>query len=369
MSGSTGHSQFNSRLAELTAVALVASSTPRVGSTEGAAPHPAGAEADDIALSVTLDEHIFVDPYADHDYNGGGEFTYSGARAAHGLSIDPVLGLIDWAWGLPGTANAPAHALAGGLLIFTPSNLRVAEPVKGDRPYASLFFVSNGRRYVSPDSSVAYDSSLTLGELGLESADGVQRALHRLTNSPQPQGWDHQISAGGEPTARYSIARQALLGQDSLVGFDHMDLKWTTAASLGTVTEASIALNGRWGRIASPWWATTPEQSMYTLEPQPALPVVPAAISPELFTFGGVRFKVRAWNDFLEGQFRHSDLRYSPGEVNIALGEAWVGAELRTASGWELRYIMRWESPELRKGVDSRSFVWGSLEIQKSFGR
>jgi hypothetical protein len=365
----TGRSQFNSRLAELTAVALVAGSTPRlVGSAEAAAPQ----EANDIAVSITLDEHIFVDPYADHDYNGGGELTYSGARAAQWLSVDPPLGLIDWALGIAGTntsTSAPAHVLAGGLLIFTPQNLRATEPVKGDRPYASLFFVSNGRRYVAPDSSTAYDSSLTLGELGLESADGVQRALHRLTHSPQPQGWNHQISDGGEPTARYSIARQELLGQESLGGWDRLDWKWTSAASLGTVTEASIALNARWGRVASPWWATTPEQSMYILEPQPALPVVPAGISPELFVFAGSRFKVRAYNVFLEGQFRHSDLRYSPGEVNVALGEAWVGAELRTSSGWELRYIMRWESPELRAGLDSRSFVWGSLEIQKSFGR
>jgi hypothetical protein len=148
-----------------------------------------------------------------------------------------------------------------------------------------------------------------------------------------------------------------------------MDWKWTAAASAGTVTEASLALNGRWGRISSPWWATTPEQSMYTLDPQPALPVVPEHASPELFMLVGVRIKVRAYNAFLEGQFRHSDLRYNPDQVNVLLGEAWVGAELRTRAGWELRYIMRWESPELRKGLDSRTFVWGSLEVAKSFGR
>jgi hypothetical protein len=30
---------------------------------------------------------------------------------------------------------------------------------------------------------------------------------------------------------------------------------------------------------------------------------------------------------------------------------------------------MRWESPEIRTGIASRTFIWGSLEIAKSFGR
>ncbi len=59
---------------------------------------------------------------------------------------------------------------------------------------------SAGRRYTSPDDDVAYDSSLTVGVLGLSAARSVQHALHRLTHSIEAQGWAHQVSAGGEPT-------------------------------------------------------------------------------------------------------------------------------------------------------------------------
>jgi hypothetical protein len=329
-----------------------------------------GAERNEGAVSLTLDEHIFIQPAADRDYNGGAELSFSGAGTSHGLSIDPALGLLDGALGIRGTPlDPPAHVFAAGLLIFTPHNVTSILPVVGDRPYASLFFLSQGRRYVLPESSVAYDSALTVGALGLEAAEAVQKTLHRLTNNAKPEGWQHQISAGGEPTARYSLARQQLIGQHLGRGFDSVDLKWTAAASAGTVTEASVALNARWGRIASPWWAVTPEQSMYIMDPQPALPAVPAASSPELFALAGFRFKLRAYNAFLEGQFRHSDLRYSPAEVNVPLEDAWAGFELRTAWGLELRYLVRWESPELRSGIASRSFFWGSIEVAKAFGR
>jgi hypothetical protein len=73
---------------------------------------------------------------------------------------------------------------------------------------------------------------------------------------------------------------------------------------------------------------------------------------------------VRAYNAFLQGQFRHSDLSYGEGDLNQLLGEAWAGVELRTASGWAVQYLARRQSAELRSG--SGSFLWGSVEIAKS---
>ena len=53
--------------------------------------------------------------------------------------------------------------------------------------------------------------------------------------------------------------------------------------------------------------------------------------------------------------------------TNQLLGEAWAGLAVRTSSGWAVQYLVRWESPELRSGSGSRSFMWGSVEISKSF--
>ena len=324
-----------------------------------------------VGAGIVLDEHLLTNGSRDEDYNGGGELTFSGERGGPiGRALDRALGFVDKTicprdrFAAPGWQTG--HAFAVGLLIFTPGDLAAHEVVYGDRPYASLFFLSAGRRYVSTDADVAYNSSLTFGMLGLAAAHSVQDALHSLTGSVQPEGWSHQISAGGEPTLRYSTARQALLSEYGQ-GPWHGDSKWTVAGSIGTVTEASLAFNARWGRIESPWWAFTPEQTMYVQETQPIPPPLGLDAAPEVFVFAGARAKLRVYNAFLQGQFRHSDLTYGEGDLNKAIAEVWAGVEWRTSSGWALQYLARWESPELRRGSGSRSFTWGSIEISKSF--
>jgi outer membrane protein LpxR len=102
-------------------------------------------------------------------------------------------------------------------------------------------------------------------------------------------------------------------------------------------------------------------------EAQPAPPPLGLNAPAEIFVFAGARAKVRVYNAYLQGQFRHSDLTYGQGSLNQLLGEAWAGVEVRTSSGWAVEYLARWESPELRSGIGSRSFVWGSIEVSKSF--
>jgi hypothetical protein len=324
-----------------------------------------------VGGGLVLDEHILTNGSRDQDYNGGGEFTLSGEHSGPiGRALDRALGFIDEhtcprnRYAAPGWQTG--HAVAVGLLIFTPRELAAHDVVYGDRPYASLFFLSAGRRYVSTEADVAYNSSFTIGMMGLRAARSVQHALHSLTGSTQPQGWEHQVSAGGEPTVRYSTARQALLREFGQ-GTWHGDSKWTVAGSLGTVTEASLGFNARWGRIESPWWAFTPEQTMYVQETQPIPPPLGLGAPSEIFVFAGARAKLRVYNAFLQGQFRHSDLTYGESDVNKTLAEVWLGVEWRTSSGWAVQYLARWESPELRWGSGSRSFTWGSIEISKSF--
>lgn len=325
-----------------------------------------------IGAGIVLDEHLLTNGKRDEDYNGGGEVTFSGEHAGPiGRVFDRALGFIDKATCPRDRYAAPGwevgHATAVGLLIFTPKDhLAADDVVYGDRPYASLFFLSAGRRYVSPESDAAYSSSLTFGIMGLDAARSVQHALHSLTGSVQPQGWSNQVSAGGEPTLRYSTARQALLGEFGR-GTLHGDSKWTVTGSLGTVTEGSLAFSARWGRIESPWWTFTPEHTMYVQETQPIAPPLGLSAPPEIFLFAGARAKLRVYNAFLQGQFRQSDLTYGWSDLNKTLGEVWAGVEFRTSSGWAVQYLARWESPELRFGSGSRSFTWGSIEISRTF--
>lgn len=87
-----------------------------------------------------------------------------------------------------------------------------------------------------------------------------------------------------------------------------------------------------------------------------------------MFALLGARLKTRLYNAFLEGQFRHSALRYSFHELNPLLTEAWAGLEYRTPSGLSIRYLVRWQSAELRSGIGSRSLLWGNVEITDWLG-
>ena len=329
----------------------------------------------EAGVSFVLDEHSLLAPGDDHDYNGGGELTFSGAKAArHWFTLDAPLSAIDHLLLSPDKPHsrlcAPSYAIAGGLLVFTPQDIQVSYLVVGDRPYASLVFLSNGRRYVRADDSVAYNSSLTVGVLGLRAADNVQRGLHTLTRSHRPLGWSHQISAGGEPTARYTLARQQQLTQGSIGDWSRYDFKWTLGASAGTVTEGSIALAGRWGRISSPWWSDTAEQATYIPDTRPSPPLPGADARSEIYLLFGGRIKARAYNAFLQGQFRHSEYRLTYNDLDQVLTEGWAGVEWRSASGLEVRFLSRWQSHELRRAFNaygSRNIIWGSVEIAKSW--
>ena len=323
-------------------------------------------ELDGMQLSV--DEHLLSDA-PDHNYAGGGAISASGSFARHD-GLDTVLGAIDrFTLGYEDRATElapPWHALAVGMLVFTPRNLRRSRAIPGERPYASLVFASTGRRYLERDGAVSYQSDLMFGMLGLAAVGQFQNALHRLTQSQRAYGWGQQISAGGEPTAGYSLSRAALLAGEPR-GAHRYDLHWTAAASVGTITEGSLALALRWGRIESPWWANAPEQNLYVQETHPLPPPLPRGAPPELFVLLGVRLTARLYNAFLEGQFRHSAVRYSFGDLNPLLGDAWAGFEFRTHH-LAIRYLIRWESPELRSGTGAHSFFWGNVEITVPLG-
>ena len=51
-----------------------------------------------------------------------------------------------------------------------------------------------------------------------------------------------------------------------------------------------------------------------------------------------------------QGQFSSQRSALREGDLNRTLGEAWLGPEMRTSSGWALQDLARWESPELTVG-------------------
>jgi hypothetical protein len=314
------------------------------------------------ALRVQIDNDLFAGGEKDRDYTGGMGITISGERARDGLlSLDPLLRRLDEL----STANASDanvhYARQIGLMAFTPSNTLVTEVQPEDRPYASLLFLSNGRVRVDADDRGAWTSSLTIGVLGLSVSESLHNAVHELVGSERPRGYDHQISAGGEPTARYTLARQKLWIADPS---GLVDVKTTVQGSVGFLTETSASISLRAGRFNSPWWGFAPELTDYMAAPVPSESYRGGR---ELYVFAGARVKARAYNAFLQGQFRHSDVSYAADEIEPLLAEAWIGVVTQLLDQTQLSYALHYQTAELRDGPASRDSLWGAVQLTHAF--
>jgi hypothetical protein len=275
------------------------------------------------SVRMHIDNDLFAVRNLDRDYTGGLAITLSGTAARDGrLSLDPLVTRTDEL-----LERAPAasvrHARQVGLIAFTPMDLVSEEAQQADRPYASLLFASNGRVRVD--------------------------------------GYDHRISAGGELTARYMLARQNLWYADPA---GHVEVKTTVQGSVGFLTETSAAMSMRIGRVDTPWWSFAPELADYVAAPTPTEAF---GFQREMYFFAGARVTARAYNALLQGQFRHSDVRYSYSEVEPIVAKAWIGVMTQLFPNTDLSYTLYYQTAELRDGKGARDAYWGGVQVTYSF--
>lgn len=312
-------------------------------------------------LSLQFDNDLLAGGPHDADYTGGIAVQWTPRRQsplhpAHRAHwyFDRMLGL--------GGGSCRRHAWQLGLVSFTPGTLRSSVPVLDDRPFASLVVLGTSATWNTVNPNVAMTSMVQIGALGLGLAEGVHRLAHRLVGDELPQGYQFQVSDGGELTVRYVLARHQLLG-DGLARGETLQVKNSLALSVGYLTEASAGLSARWGRIASPWQSFTPGLADYL----PAASPLPAVPEHELYVFGGVRLKARAYSALAQGQFRDSVHVLRSSELEPFLAEVFVGLHWQPSPGWEITYIYRVQTPELRVATGRRTLVWGGLNVSRRF--
>lgn len=103
----------------------------------------------------------------------------------------------DWAWSiaraLPLANDGKKRVgVAVGQSMFTPSDITRRNPAPGDRPYAGWLYGSVGM--VSDTDKTLDNVMLTLGVVGpLSLAEQTQISVHRVIDSPHPEGWRNQL--------------------------------------------------------------------------------------------------------------------------------------------------------------------------------
>lgn len=316
-----------------------------------------------------FDNDIFAG--TDRDYTGGLAVTLSGRRAAeYAFSLQPALSWLDRLGverAYAGHNHFQTHAMELGFTLFTPQDTGRSEPILDDRPYASLFFVASSRTTVVPARSLAYTTMLSAGLLGLALAGDIQNLAHDLVGEPRVEGWDNQISEGGEPTARYTVSVQRTVSRSVPGDVPGHDLKLTAEGNIGFVTDARVGFNFRWGRISTPWWSFNPQQADYINLGSPvAAPRHRRGHGRELYVWIGGLLSYRLYNVFLQGQFRDSVHTLGRDEVEPLVPEGWLGVTFGVGDGYRGSLFVRQRGEEVKVG-DPVAPTWGGFIVSRSY--
>ncbi len=318
--------------------------------------------------TLHTDNDLFAFTHLDQDYTGGVSVTMTDVASSSG-SVRACVSRNARRSCTAARANTSvtARALEVGLQLFTPQDLRAKAPLRNDRPYASLLYASRSKLVRDPSREVAYQSTWTVGLLGLRLAEQVHRRVHAAVGAPLPAGYAHQISNGGEPTFRYAVSRYRLLARRTR-GARHYTLRLDTGASVGNLTEVNAELAVRWRSEDVPWWTSYNEAGDYA--GQPVLTVAASRARSRHVAFGisaGLKLRGRLYDTFLQGQFRSSDVAYSSSNVKHFLCELWLSVDVALANGVHIGYVVRHQTAELKVGRGARAFTWAGLTVTRGF--
>ena len=307
----------------------------------------------------------------DRDYTGGFSFTLSGVRSTdYLLSIDGWRNAVTDFLNLSGfyrnKSHFNLHSFSFGMTLFTPADISVSEPVDGDHPYASFFYITNSQQVVVPQEDIVYISNLSVGFLGLKLAEVVQTQIHEWTDSIEPMGWDNQISAGGELTAKYSFGVQKIISRTQAAQYARHELKLTSEANIGFITNASVGFNWRWGRLTTPWWSFVPHLSDYINMGVPVVRSTASTARPEFYVWLGGNYQLHVYNAILQGQFRDSEVTFSNDQLERYNAEISMGVvrEFTDRIRVSLFYRHRSAAVKLAGAPDP---TWGGVTVSKSF--
>lgn len=317
------------------------------------------------AMSLSFDNDLFVPSRSDKDYTAGFALTYHGELPTPlNTFFDQSLALIDQ-HSMKLASTSVAARLSQGVLSqrfefgsygFTPEDIESNVLDTSDRPYASLVYLSTSNTYPAANQGDSWTSALTIGLLGSNFFEQGQAAVHGVLNGDDARGWRRQISDGGELTARYQLAYHQSL--EAPLALDQAKL--TYFGSIGYLSEAGAALSVREGLISSPDYRFNPALTNYG---EGANAIASEPRGEESYFWGGVGIKLRAYNAFLQGQFRASAHTFSADQLSIALLEAWAGYTKSIFSGTKLSYMVRAQSSEIRRGTGARGLMWGGFVL------
>lgn len=153
--------------------------------TESFAAQEQRAEDDKGIFNIVIENDIFAG--SDSDYTNGIRFAWLSSEENMPLLARRIAGILP----LAGEGNKRI-SIAAGQSMFAPEDLSRRDLVKNDQPYAGWLYGSVGM--VSDTGKTLDNVMLTVGVVGpLSFAEQSQKFVHKVVDSPRPNGWDNQL--------------------------------------------------------------------------------------------------------------------------------------------------------------------------------
>lgn len=264
--------------------------------------------------SVVFENDLFRE--TDRDYTGGIAFVWLPRETP------PPDWFLRTARALPWfpAHDTLRHVYAFGQNAFTPRDIQTTDPPQDDRPYAGWLWATIG---IGAKTGSRIDQfALTAGIVGpLSFAEQTQNAIHSITGSDQPNGWDTQLD--NEPGIVASYQRSWRELRSAAAGGLDLELTPHLGGALGNVyTYANGGVTVRVGRGL--------DRDLGPPRIQPALPgsgfFIPAQAATWYF-FLGLEGRVVAHNLFLDGntfeQSRRVEREPLVGDVQWGFAVTW----------------------------------------------
>lgn len=97
---------------------------------------------------------------------------------------------------LPKAGEAAINTYEIGLsqMMFTPKDLSVTYPLRGDYPYAGTLLARYSLYSINPEKQYSVQSAVSLGVMGpVSQAEDIQLFLHNAIGDETPMGWKNQL--------------------------------------------------------------------------------------------------------------------------------------------------------------------------------
>jgi lipid A 3-O-deacylase len=288
-----------------------------------------GGEADlSGVMSLIIENDLFYN--RDRDYTSGVALVWAPKEDS---TPDWALHIAHWIPWFPKEGHV-RHGYVFGQNMYAPSDITIPDPPLDDRPYAGWLYGTIG---LGLETGRQLDQlALTLGVVGPASiAEQTQKFVHKIVDSPQPQGWDTQI--GNELGILLTSQRSwRELGAKTLAGLD-FDLTPHLGGALGNIyTYANAGFTIRYGKSLP-----------LDYGPPRIQPSVPGSGFFELsdkftwYLFAGVEGRAVARNIFLDGNtFKDSrsvDKKPFVGDLQWGVVLTWRRARLSYTHVWRTR--------------------------------